>query len=144
MHTGKDTPGELTIGQVATASGVNVQTLRFYERRGILPRPPRSRGNYRVYHVDAVRRVRFVKGAQNLGFSLREIKDLLSLRARPGERCVEVRRRAEAKLEEIDAKMQSLRAIRKALAKVLAECCGTMPATDSSILESLKECALCE
>src|SRR6267378_6634635 len=77
----------LTIGQVAKAAHVNVETLRYYERRGLVPRPPRSLSRYRRYPEDTPPRVRFVKHAQALGFSLQEIRELLSLRATPKARC---------------------------------------------------------
>jgi MerR family mercuric resistance operon transcriptional regulator len=79
--------GGRTIGVVAKQANVHVETLRYYERRGLVTRPPRSVANYRLYPADAVRRLRFIKHAQALGFSLKEIKELLSLRAAPRARC---------------------------------------------------------
>src|SRR2546429_2729002 len=73
----------LTIGEVAERAKVHIETLRYYEQRGLIASPPRSTSNYRLYPEDTVRRVRFIKHAQELGFSLREIKELLSLRAEP-------------------------------------------------------------
>ena len=77
----------LTIGDVAKQADVHSETLRYYERRGLVARPPRSVSNYRLYPEDTVRRVRFIKHAQAVGFSLKEIKELLSLRAAPKTQC---------------------------------------------------------
>ena len=80
----------LTIGEVAEEANVNIETLRYYERRGIVPKPPRSVSNYRLYPEETVKRVLFIKSAQELGFTLKEIKQLLSLRASPRARCGDV------------------------------------------------------
>ncbi|MEW6296489.1 MAG: heavy metal-responsive transcriptional regulator [Thermodesulfobacteriota bacterium] len=127
----------LTIGEVAKQAGVHIETLRYYERQGLVERPPRSVSNYRLYTGDIVQRLRFIKHAQALGFSLQEIKELLSLRAAPTARCADVRLRAEAKITEIEAKMRALEAMKKALIKLVAECAGQRPVTDCPILESL-------
>ena len=127
----------LKVGEVAKHAGVNLQTIHYYERRGLLPKPARTGSNYRAYPEDAVLRVRFVKRAQELGFTLREIKELLSLRAAPRARCADVRNRAEAKVQDIDAKVRTLRAMRKALTKLIGECSGKGPVTQCPILEAL-------
>ena len=127
----------LTTGELAKRAGVKIETLRFYERKGLLPRPPRSAANYRLYPADAARRIRFVKRAQELGFSLKEIEELLSLRARPRARCADVRQRAEAKIADIEAKVRSLRAMRRALAGLVAQCSGRTPITECPILEAM-------
>ncbi len=129
----------LTIGQVAKAAHVNVETLRYYERRGLVPRPPRSLSQYRRYPDDTPPRVRFVKHAQALGFSLQEIRELLSLRATPKARCADVKRRAETKLSEIDEKVRVLRAMSSALRRLVSQCEGELPASACPILESLDE-----
>jgi MerR family transcriptional regulator, copper efflux regulator len=128
----------LTIGEVAEQSKVHIETLRYYERRGLVERPPRSASNYRLYPEDAVRRVRFIKRAQELGFTLKDIKELLSLRAAPEAGCAEVRAHAEVKIKDIDGKIGSLTAMKHALAKLVAECAGEGPLTDCPILESLE------
>ncbi len=127
----------LKIGQVARSAGVNLQTIRYYERRGLVPQPPRSGANYRLYSDETVRRVRFIKRAQELGFTLKEIQELLSLRAAPRARCADVRRRAEAKVRDIDQKLRRLESMRRALGRLLAECSGEAPATECPILEAL-------
>ncbi len=127
----------LKVGEVAKQAGVNLQTIHYYERRGLLPRPPRTGSNYRAYPAEAVLRVRFVKRAQELGFTLKEIKELLSLRAAPRTRCADVRERAEAKVQDIDGKVRTLQAMRKALTKLIGECSGSGPVSRCPILEAL-------
>ena len=127
----------LKVSQVARQAGVNLQTIRYYERQGLLPKPPRTAANYRQYPNDAVQRVRFIKRAQELGFTLKEIKELLSLRATPVGRCADVRRQASAKLQDIDQRIGTLQAMRKALTKLVAQCSGKGPVSDCPILEAL-------
>lgn len=127
----------LKVSEVAKQAGVNLQTIRYYERRGLLPKPPRTGSNYRAYPQDAVLRVQFVKRAQHLGFTLMEIKELLSLRATPRARCADVRERAQAKLQDIDHKVQTLQAMRTALTKLIGQCSGKGPVTQCPILEAL-------
>ena len=129
---------QLTTGELARRGGVNLESIRFYEREGLLPRPPRTPGGYRVFSEDGVRRVRVIKRAQELGFSLREIKELLELRFDPASSCAEVRRRAEAKLADIDRKIVDLRRIKKALARLTAACPGRGEVDACPILESLE------
>jgi Hg(II)-responsive transcriptional regulator len=128
----------LTIGEVAERATVHIETLRYYERRGLVARPPRSASNYRQYPEETVRRVRFIKRAQELGFSLNDIKELLSLRAEPEAGCAEVRACAEAKIKDIEAKIDALTAMKSALATLVAECSGEGPLSDCPILESLE------
>lgn len=127
----------LRTSEVARHAGVNLETVRYYERRGLLPKPPRTASGYRSFGADTVRRLHFVKRAQALGFSLKEIKELLSLRAAPKARCADVRARAEAKITEIDAKIRALEAMRKALKRLTAACRGRGSVTECPILESL-------
>jgi MerR family transcriptional regulator, copper efflux regulator len=127
---------ELTIGGVAERARVHIETLRYYEGWGLVARQPRSMANYRLYPEDAVRRVRFIRRAQELGFSLKEIKELLSLRAAPEAGCAEVRAQAEVKIKDIGEKIGSLTAMKSVLAKLVAECAGEGPLTDGPILES--------
>lgn len=127
----------LTVGEVARRAGVGPQTVHYYERLGLLARPPRTDANYRAYPAEAVRRLRFIKRAQELGFTLKEIEELLSLRATPRSRCPQVRGRAEAKLRDIDDQIRSLRARRKALTGLIRECVGDGPVTACPILGAL-------
>src|SRR5713226_5889139 len=89
---------KLTVSRLARLGGVNLETVRYYERKGLLPQPPRTPSGYRVFPRDAVRQLRFIKRAQELGFSLKEIHDLLSLRMRPGISRADIRARADAKV----------------------------------------------
>lgn len=127
----------LTIGQLAQQGGVNVETIRYYERRGILPRPPRTGSGYRSFSDDAVRRIHFIKRAQALGFSLREIEELLTLRAQPGRSCVNVQAKAKAKIADIDTKLQQLSAIRGTLTRLVATCARRGTTSACPILDSL-------
>jgi len=127
----------LTIGQLATQGGVHLETIRYYERRGLLPRPPRTGSGYRAFSGEAVRRVRFIKRAQALGFSLREIEDLLTLRARPGRSCANVQAKAKAKIADIDKKLQQLSAMRGALSRLVATCARRGTTSACPILDSL-------
>ena len=127
----------LKVGEVAKLAAVNLQTIHYYERTGLLPKPARTASNYRMYTDDAVRRVRFIKRAQELGFTLKETKELLSLRAAPRSCCGDVRHQAEAKLVDIEDKIRTLHGMRKALTKLIGECSGKGPATACPILEAL-------
>ena len=128
----------LTIGDVAKQAQVNIETLRYYERQGIVPKPPRTRSNYRLYPGDTVRRVRFVKKARELGFSLKEIKELLSLRATRGATCLDVRRQAATKIKQIDEKILSLQAMQNALRELVRQCAARRGSlSECPILESL-------
>ena len=127
----------LTIGEVAAQAKVHVETLRYYERRGLVARPPRSVSNYRRYPQDAVRRVQFIKRAQELSFSLIDIKGLLALRASPAAECGEIRAHVEAKVKAIDEKIDSLMAMKSALSSLVAACSGQGSLTECPILESL-------
>ena len=127
----------LTIGKIANQAGVNTDTLRYYEREGIIAKPVRNGSNYRVYSEDAVLRVRFVKRAQELGFSLAEIKELLELRISEEASCGNVRDQAQAKIEDLDGKISSLRAMRRVLLQLVARCSGEGPVSECPILEAL-------
>ena len=127
----------LTIGQLAKQGGVNLETIRYYERRGILPRPPRTSSGYRAFSNESVRRVRFIKRAQVLGFSLREIEELLTLRARPGRSCATVQAKAKAKIADINSKLQQLSAMRGALTRLVATCARRGTTSACPILDSL-------
>ncbi len=125
----------LTIGRVAKEVGVNLETIRYYERRGLVPTPPRTRSGYRLYTPEAVRRLRFIRRAQELGFALKEIRELLALRVDTKTTCAGVRQRAQAKIADVETKIRALRQIRKALTRLTAACAGRGPASDCPILE---------
>jgi MerR family mercuric resistance operon transcriptional regulator len=127
----------LTIGQLAKESGVNLETVRYYERRGLLPKPPRSASGYRLFPAEATRRLRFIQRAKELGFSLKEIRELLSLRASPSKTSAEIRTRTEAKIADIEAKIRTLDSMKKTLLKLTKSCAGCGPIADCSILDTL-------
>ena len=128
----------LTTSEVAKQGGVNLETVRYYERRGLLPKPPRTATGYRAFEPDAVRRLRFIRHAQALGFSLHEIKDLLALRVKAGVSSADVRWRAEAKLVDIDEKLKTLRAMKKVLTRFTESCSGAGPISRCPILAALE------
>jgi Hg(II)-responsive transcriptional regulator len=128
----------LNRSQLAEAAQVNIETLRYYERRGLIPAPPRSAANYRRYPHRTVERVRFVKHAQDLGFSLDEIKELLSLRATNGARSGEVKRRAEQKIAEVTERIRALERIRAALQHLVSQCSGDGAIEDCTILHAIE------
>jgi DNA-binding transcriptional MerR regulator len=128
---------DLKIGQLAEEVGVNLQTIRYYEREKLLPEPARLPSGYRVYPADSARRVRFIKRAQELGFSLDEIRELLSLRVDAKRDRSAVRAIANAKVAQIDAKIEALTAIRKGLLSITDHCSGHGPAKDCPILLSI-------
>ncbi|RJX28417.1 MAG: MerR family transcriptional regulator [Desulfarculus sp.] len=127
----------LTIGQLAARAGVKVETVRYYERRGLLPAPPRSPGGYRLYPAEEAGRIRFIRRAQSLGFSLREIAELLCLRVDPRSTCQQVKAQTQAKIADIDRKVVALRQMRQALARLAAQCRGRGPTSACPILEAL-------
>jgi Hg(II)-responsive transcriptional regulator len=128
----------LRTGELGRRAGVNVETLRFYERQGLVPGPPRRASGYRDYPEETVDLVRFIQRAQHLGFSLREIKELLALRGVPRATCSDVVVLAQRKIAEIDAKISDLRGMRSALAKLLKGCRGSnTPIAQCPIIESL-------
>lgn len=129
----------LTIGKVAERAGVKVDTLLYCERQGVIAPPERNGSNYRVYTQDAVLRVRFVKRAQELGFSLAEIKELLELRVSEQASCADVRGQAVAKVSDLDQKIRSLRAMRRVLSELADECSGEGPVSECPILDALNE-----
>lgn len=129
----------LTIGRVARRAGVNVETIRFYERQGIIQQPPKPQGSgVRLYPDDTVARVRFIREAQQLGFALREIRELLALRADPAADCSEVREQATAKLEEVRQKIERLRQIDAALETLIATCPGQGGLQTCTIIDALE------
>jgi MerR family transcriptional regulator, copper efflux regulator len=128
----------LTIGRLAKEAAVNLETVRFYERRGLLPKPPRSASGYRLFPSDAARRLRFIRRAQELGFSLKEIRELLSLRVSPTSTSKDIRARAESKIADIEAKIRGLESMRQTLLKLTSACQCCVPVGECPILESLE------
>ncbi len=126
-----------TVGWVAKEAGVNVQTILYYERRGLLPRAARSPSGYRLFDEEAVRRIRFIKRAQELGFSLKQITALLALQGEQDASCAEVSRMATSHLEDIEQKIHDLERMREALMPLVEACPGKGSLKMCPILESL-------
>ena len=128
----------LTIGQLAKRANVGVETVRFYEREGLLEEPDRRASGYRQYDEDVVRRLEFIRKAKDLGFTLKEIKELLSLKLDPSTTCADVKERAETKIEDIEGKIRTLQRMKRALVKVTKSCSGSGPTSECPILESIE------
>lgn len=129
----------LRTGEVAARAGVNVQTLRYYERRGLLKEPSRRASGYREYPTDSVRLIRFIKRAQELGFTLTEIEELLRMRSDQTASCSEVRTAAQTKIDDIETKAKSLRAMKRALAILVSSCRSERSVRECPILEALDQ-----
>lgn len=128
---------KMTIGKVARRSGVGVETVRFYERNGLIPEPMRSESGYRQYSEQIVSRIRFIRRAKELGFTLREIKELLSLRLQPEASCADVRSRAEAKICDIEEKIRTLERMKATLIRLTQSCSNDGPVSECPILDAL-------
>ena len=127
----------MKIGEVAKAAGVGIDAVRFYEREGLLPEPARLPSGYRVYPPEVVLSLRFIRRAKELGFSLKEISELLSLESNEGATARQVKKLAEEKLAVLDDKIRALQRMRRALRKVVDECPGRGPTSSCSILRSI-------
>ncbi|NIP72351.1 MAG: heavy metal-responsive transcriptional regulator [Gammaproteobacteria bacterium] len=128
----------LKIGQVAKRTGITVETVRFYEKQGLIAAPQRSASGYRQYTPDTVKRVRFIQHAKEVGFTLKDIAELLALRREPGTSCADIKLRATHKIEEVDRKIQDLQRIREALARMAIKCSGRGDLRECPILEELE------
>ena len=127
-----------TIGWVAKAADVNVQTVLYYERQGLLPALSRSASGYRLFDDEAVQRIRFIKRAQKLGFSLKQVAALLALQGKQDASCSEVSNIAASHLEEIEGKIHDLKRMQAALAPLVDTCPGKGPLKACPILDSLE------
>ena len=131
----------MRIGEVAEEAGVNIQTLRYYERRGLLARPRRSDSGYRAYVPQTVDSVRFIKRAQELGFTLAEIETLLDLSRGGPVDCDRARELATDKIGELDRKIASLRAMRRSLESLVASCSLPRKQRDCPLIRSISAVA---
>jgi Hg(II)-responsive transcriptional regulator len=128
----------MRIGELARLAGVNIQTVRYYERRGLLRDPRRRPGGYREYTTATLERIRFIKRAHALGFTLSEIGELLALRLDPGTTAAEVKARAKQKIVEIEGRLRDLERIRHALTHLAGQCRGGRgPVGDCPLLDAL-------
>jgi Hg(II)-responsive transcriptional regulator len=126
-------------GQVADQAGVNVQTLRYYERRGLLPAPQRRASGYRMYGPDAVRVVRFVKRAQQLGFSLDQVESLLELADGGPDSCDGARRLATDKITDLDRRIAELTSMRESLQRLVDTCQRPRQQRECPLLHSIEQ-----
>ncbi len=127
----------LTRGKLAKQSGVNFATVRYYEKLGLLPEPPRSNAGYRLFSNKSVKRIGFIKQAQGLGFSLKEIKELLDLQVKADATTSDVRKRATEKIADIGDKIRRLQEMKNALEVLVENCSCETSASECSILENL-------
>ncbi|HSD54130.1 MAG TPA: heavy metal-responsive transcriptional regulator [Burkholderiales bacterium] len=128
----------LTIGALARACGTTPDTIRYYERERLLPRPQRAPSRFRLYEPPAVVRLRFIREAKALGFSLEEIRELLALRVDRTKTCGDVRARARVKIAEIEARIDHLARVKAALDRLAAGCAGSGPTSECPILDALE------
>ncbi|RMD89859.1 MAG: MerR family transcriptional regulator [Calditrichaeota bacterium] len=129
----------MKIGELAKSAGVNIETIRYYERRGLIPEPPRRESGYRIYSDEDLQRLLFIRRAKELGFSLNEIKELLTLRMDPETTSYDFHQAVQVKLEKIEEKIIELQRIHKALKELLATCNGKLPLSECPILETLEK-----
>ena len=128
----------VTISEAARRAGVGVETIRFYERKNLLGTTVRDASGYRRFGREDLNRIRFIRRAKDIGFSLAEIRELLDLRVDTGRRCEDVRRKAEAKMSDIEERIRSLEAMEAALRRLAALCIGEGPAGDCPFLDALE------
>ncbi|MDJ0947593.1 MAG: helix-turn-helix domain-containing protein [Alphaproteobacteria bacterium] len=131
-----DEPARLTIGDLARATGTKVVTIRYYEKAGLLPRPPRSARNYRIYAPEHLHRLRFVRRCRALGFTLDQVRELLSLSSRTDRECAEVDGLAKAHQAAVEAKIADLERLAAELRRISNLCQGGRMA-DCRIIEAL-------
>ena len=133
MH---DAGKPMTIGKVAKLAGVGVETIRFYEREGLLNKPKRKASGYRLFGPEVVNRIRFIKNVKELGFSLKEIRELLFLRVDSRATAAEVKKRVDSKIDQIDTRISDLKRVRNALAQ-LSRSAGKNGMSEVALLDVL-------
>ena len=127
----------MTIGKVASRTGVGIETIRFYERKGLINEPPRRDSGYRLYDTDVIDRLSFIQQAKSLGFTLEEISQLLSISLKSGEPLPAVKKIARKRLQDIEEKLKLLRSMKPTLKKLVDACPGKGTIDDCPILETL-------
>lgn len=131
----------LRIGEVANKSHVGVETVRFYEREGLIALPKRNVSGYRQYSESAIKQIQFIKHAKTLGFSLKEIRELIKLKSTRDARCKSIKSTAKAKIADIQEKIDALKRMKMALEPLVAQCKSSDPISDCPILNALDETA---
>ena len=134
--------GTMLIGQVARLAGVPITTIRFYERKGLIGAPQRRESGYRLYDEGTIDQIRFIRNAQELGFTLEEIAELDLLRKEASTTCREMKLRTEAKLETVREKIRQLHALESVLQRITDECEGEGPLSNCPILDTLQDRAM--
>jgi MerR family copper efflux transcriptional regulator len=128
----------MRIGELAERTGVSVQTVRYYERRGLLPKPDRTTSGYRAYDTGDLQRLGFILRAKTLGFTLSEIAELLDLRVDPHSTADDVRRRAREKIADVEARMRDLRQIRRVLSRLVESCEGRGAPDECALMHAIE------
>ena len=127
----------LTIGRLAKQVGLGIETIRFYERQGLIQPPPRTDSNYRIYPEEEVARLEFIKRAKDLGFTLKEIKELLFMQHDPHATQTDIKKRTVEKIEDIKKKVRDLSKIQRALEHLAESCDGHGPLSECPIMDAL-------
>lgn len=126
------------IGEVARRAKVNKETVRYYEKRGLIPRPDRRRSGYRIFTQRHIKQIKFIKRAQELGFTLSEIKGLLELRMSENTTCSDIKREAQQKYQDVVEKIEDLQRIKNTLTGLIDSCAGEGPKGECPVLEALE------
>ncbi|MDH5325269.1 MAG: heavy metal-responsive transcriptional regulator [Gammaproteobacteria bacterium] len=127
----------LRIGAVAKQTGLGIETVRFYEREGLISKPSRTSSGYRQYPETVVKQLRFIQHAKNLGFSLKEIAELISLKNSTESNCTGIKLAAQARLDDIQNKIDALERMKQSLLPLLQQCQSDKPISDCPILNNL-------
>ncbi|NOX17490.1 MAG: MerR family transcriptional regulator [Chlorobi bacterium] len=130
---------QFTVGKLSSEAEINVETVRYYESIGLMPKPKRTESGYRVYSEADLGRLKFVKKSQRLGFTLKEIKELLFMRIDEETTCRDLKEMAEQKIKEVDSKIRELKKIKKALEILASQCHSSGPKSECPILENLEK-----
>lgn len=128
----------MKIGEIAKRSGIGIETIRYYEREGLLPEPERRPSGYRQYDESTVERLEYVRRAKELGFTLAEIRELLELSFAAHAGCDHIRQRAESKITDIEGKIRSLQQMKRSLGKIVARCRTKNPTDDCPLIHRTK------
>lgn len=128
----------MTRGELAKICGINIESLRYYERIRLIEPPPRSEVGYRLYSDEDAAKIGFIRNAQKLGFTLNEISELLKLRVHTNVNCESVMNKAQKKLGEVEAKIQGLKGMKKVLKQLIKRCEEATPTSDCPILSSFE------
>jgi MerR family mercuric resistance operon transcriptional regulator len=129
---------EITIGKLSELTGLSRETLRFYEQKKLIPNPKRNKSGYRLYQQDTVRRIRFIQYTKKMGFSLKEIRTLLSLRINPEGTCSEIKQYTDSKITEITNQITALVTMRDTLTQLSSSCSGRGPISSCPILDAFE------